>query len=93
MDAEFLKYLSTLGVGGMIAGFMFMVYRKDMKLYSEQWQGQATALLQVVKENTAAVTANTTTIQALHRREDRMEEALGQLGYIAPHRTISDKQR
>ena len=29
MDVETLKYLSTLGVGGVIAGFMFLIYRQD----------------------------------------------------------------
>lgn len=58
-DMEFVKWLTSMGVGGTIAGLMFMFYRKDVKLYTDQWRGQSEALLQVVKENTAAVTACT----------------------------------
>ena len=57
MDAETLKYLASLGVGGILAGMMFFVYRKDMKVNAEAWRGQADMLMVVVKENTAAITA------------------------------------
>lgn len=77
MDVEFIKYLSTLGVGGLIAGLMFLVYRKDMARYSEQWKGQSEALMQVVKENSVALTANTATIQALRQSDDRILTRLG----------------
>jgi hypothetical protein len=93
MDVEFLKYLSTLGVGGLIAGLMFMVYRKDMAQYAAQWKGQSEALLQVVKENSAAITANTSTIQALHRRDDRIDEALNRIGFTFPHRLTPPEER
>lgn len=86
MDVEFLKWLATLGVGGVLAGFIFYFYRTDIKSFTEQWQGQTKLLMEVVKENTAAITANTTTIQALHRRDDRIEEALDKLGFRFPHR-------
>lgn len=57
MDPETLKYLGSLGVGGTLAVMMFLIYRKDMKVNSEQWQGQSEVLMDVVKENTAAITA------------------------------------
>lgn len=57
MDPESLKYLASLGVGGVLAGMMFMIYRKDMKANSTAWQGQSEMLMAVVKENTAAITA------------------------------------
>ncbi len=91
MDHEFIKYLSTLGVGGLIAGLMFLVYRKDMKTYSEQWRGQAEILVQVVRENSTAIAANTTTIQALHRRDDRIDETLNRLGFSYPHRLPDER--
>jgi hypothetical protein len=59
LDTELLKYLATMGVGGVIAGLIFMMYRKDMKQNVELWtaqssnfQQQATVLLEVVRENT-----------------------------------------
>lgn len=57
LDAETLKWLASLGVGGALAGMMFMVYRKDMRTNAERWRGQSEMLMAVVKENTAAVTA------------------------------------
>lgn len=56
MDAEFAQWLATLGVGGVLAGFMFMFYRKDQKLCEERWKGQSDLFAQVVKENTTAIT-------------------------------------
>jgi hypothetical protein len=59
LDTELLKYLATMGVGGVIAGLIFMMYRKDMKQNVELWtaqssnfQQQASVLLEVVRENT-----------------------------------------
>ena len=57
MDLETVKFLASLGVGGVLAGIMFFVYRKDANQWQEAWKGQTQILVQVVKENTAAVTA------------------------------------
>lgn len=57
MDAETFKYLASLGVGGILAGIMFMIYRKDSLQWQEAWRGQSQMLVQVVKENTTAITA------------------------------------
>lgn len=66
LDLEFAKWLSGLGVGGVLAAVMFSIYRKDMRELTAQWKGQTEMLVQVVKENTAAFTQNTTVIQSLH---------------------------
>lgn len=54
VDNEFLKWLATLGVGGVLAGLMFMFYRKDVRAYTELWKSQSELLIEVVKENTAS---------------------------------------
>lgn len=54
MDAETFKYFSTLGIGGILAGFMFVFYRKDVKLYTDQWKNVAEQLMLVIKENTSS---------------------------------------
>lgn len=72
-DTEFVKWFATLGVGGVLAGLMFMFYRKDVKQYTDLWKGQSDALLQVVKDNTVAITKMDATVDALHRRLDRDE--------------------
>ena len=56
-ETDIIKYLAPLGVGGILAGIMFFVYRKDAIQWQEAWKGQTQMLVQVVKENTAAVTA------------------------------------
>jgi len=67
MDTEFIKYLSTLGLGGILAAFMFHFYRKDVERYTELWRGQSEQLIQVVKENTTAITSNAEITKALHK--------------------------
>jgi hypothetical protein len=90
---EGLKWLQTLGVGGALAGVIFYFYRKDSTEWASElikqrdvWRDVTNAMMSVVKENSAAITANTQTIEALHRRDDRIEDALTNLGYRFPHR-------
>lgn len=67
MDTDVLKYFSSMGVGGVIAGLIFLVYRKDAQQWQAAWKGQTELLMDVVKENTAAVTALITKLE--ERRE------------------------
>jgi len=55
-----IQYFAPLGVGGILAAFIFLAYRKDSLNWQEAWKGQSQMLLQVVKENTAAIVALTT---------------------------------
>lgn len=66
MDAEFTKWLVTLGVGGVLAAFMFMFYRKDIKQYTELWRVTAEQLMLCVKDNT---TSNTRLISLIENQE------------------------
>ena len=66
MDAEFAKWLATLGVGGVLAGLMFLFYRKDVKQYTELWKSATDSLMTVVKENTVS---NTRLITLLENQE------------------------
>lgn len=66
-DPEILKYLATLGVGGVLAAVMFSIYRKDSLQMQEAWKGQSALLVQVVKEVTVAVTALSTLVQEMSR--------------------------
>lgn len=56
----------VLGVGGILAGFMFMFYRKDIKQYTELWKAATDQLISVIKENTAS---NTRLIALLETQE------------------------
>lgn len=66
VQAEFTKWLITLGVGGVLAGFMFTFYRKDVKQFTELWRTVADQLINVVKENTAS---NIKLIQLIEAQE------------------------
>lgn len=66
MDAEFAKWLATLGVGGVLAGLMFLFYRKDVKQYTELWKSATDSLMTVVRENTVS---NTRLITLLENQE------------------------
>lgn len=54
IDAEFTKWLITLGVGGILAAFMFTFYRKDIKQFTELWKSTTEQLIGVVKDNTSS---------------------------------------
>ena len=81
---ESLGFLATLGVGGVLAGMMFMVYRKDVRQHTELWHQQTTILMAVVNKNTEAITtliersaiAEQTLIAFGQRLEDHDERAI-----------------
>lgn len=50
MDNEFLKWLMSLGVGGVIAGLMIFFYRKDIRSYTELWRETSLTLASERKE-------------------------------------------
>jgi len=66
LDPEFAKWFITLGVGGILAAFMFMFYRKDVKQYTELWKVTSDQLIVVIKENTAS---NAKLIQLIENME------------------------
>ena len=78
MDEQTLwTQIASYGVGGILAGIMFWFYQKREKEHKEfaidcmqDKEVQNNVLVTVVKENTAAVTKNTTVIEALHKRLD-----------------------
>ncbi len=74
---EFVKYLASLGVGGCIAGLIFLVYRKDMKTLIDEWKGLAAErlafaerLIDVINDNIRVQTELVATIKSLHKRFD-----------------------
>lgn len=73
MDVEFTKWLATLGIGGVLAAFMFMYYRKDVKQYTELWRSTAEMLMTTIKENTASNVKLIGLIEGMER--DRFRKA------------------
>lgn len=65
-DMPSLQFWSSQGIAGLLAAGVFMVYRKDAKGWIDLWHGQSEQLMQVVKENTAAITA---LVQILNRNK------------------------
>lgn len=76
VDSEFVKWLATLGVGGVLAGLMFMFYRKDIKQYTELWKNATDQLMMIVKENTASNTKLINMIEAQERNALRREDII-----------------
>jgi hypothetical protein len=74
VDAEFTKWLVTLGVGGVLAGFMFMFYRKDVKQYTELWKTATDQLIIIIKENTVSNTRLITLLEAQERNALRKSD-------------------
>lgn len=75
-DPEFVKWLLTLGVGGVLAGFMFVFYRKDVKQYTELWRSTAEQLISVIRENTASNTKLITMLEGMERNAMRKQDVV-----------------
>ncbi len=72
MDTEFLKFLTSLGVGGVLAGVIFYFHQKtadrhksDLKDIIARQQSREDALLRKLDENTTSNTRLITVIDAL----------------------------
>jgi hypothetical protein len=74
MDPEFVKWLATLGIGGVLAGFIFIFYRKDIKQYTELWRITADQLTSIIKENTASNIRLITLLETHERNEIRISD-------------------
>lgn len=66
LTPQTIQFFSTLGVGGVLGFGMFLFYRQEKQQHMEElrqnadnWKGQSAMLVQVVKENTAAIAALT----------------------------------
>lgn len=70
-DPNFVKFITSLPTELILAAVMFIFYRKDVKAYTDLWKGQSEMLMQVVKENTIAITANTEITKSFHKRLDK----------------------
>lgn len=84
-DPEFVKWFATLGVGGILAAFMFVFYRKDVKQYTTLWEVTATQLITVIKENTASNTKLIALIETQERnslRKSDVDLLLGLFGQL-----------
>lgn len=68
-NAEFVQWFATLGVGGVLAAFMFWFYRKDVKQFTELWKSVTQELISVVKDNTVSNTKLIAVIEAMERRQ------------------------
>lgn len=74
VDAEFTKWLVTLGVGGILAAFMFTFYRKDIRQYTDLWKSTSELLIGVVKENTTSNTKLISLIESMERNSMRKSD-------------------
>ena len=68
-NAEFVQWFATLGVGGVLAAFMFWFYRKDVKQFTELRKSVTQELISVVKDNTVSNTKLIAVIEAMERRQ------------------------
>lgn len=81
MDAEFTKWLVTLGVGGILAAFIYSASRKDnarhesvVMQYTELWKAATERLMNIVQENTASNTKLISLIEAQERNALRKSD-------------------
>jgi hypothetical protein len=74
VDANFIEWTATLGIGGILAGFMFVFYRKDIKMYAELWKLMAEQLTELVRDNTAASIRLITMLESVERNAMRKDD-------------------
>lgn len=75
-DAEFTKWLVTLGIGGVLAAFMFVFYRKDVKQFTELWKTTTELLIVTVKDNTASNVKLISMLESQERNAMRKEDII-----------------
>jgi hypothetical protein len=68
MDTDFLKWLTSLGVGGVLAGGMFWVYRKDALAIQQRLLAIADKLLDTLAQVHASMAQVTTLLQQIAQR-------------------------
>ena len=81
LDLEFTKWLVTLGVGGVLAAFMFTFYRKDIKQYTELWKSATDQLMSVVKDNTMSNAKLISLIENQERNHLRKEDIVEMINH------------
>ena len=76
-----LEWWATLGIGGVLAGFMFVFYRKDVKQFTSLWEAQAVRMeslintvIGVIKDNTASNAKLISLIENAQRNSLRMSD-------------------
>jgi hypothetical protein len=74
IDPEFVKWLSTLGIGGILAAFMFVFYRKDVQQYTDLWKNTTTQMMEIIKDNTASNIKLINLIESQERQALRKED-------------------
>jgi hypothetical protein len=74
LDPEFIKWFSTLGIGGVLAGFIFIFYRKDIKQYTELWHITTEQLMSIIKDNTSSNIRLITLLETHERNEIRISD-------------------
>lgn len=62
-DIELLKYVAPLGVGGILAWGIFLLYRKDAAKWAEQETKRGDTMTGVVVDNTRAITELVVTLR------------------------------
>ena len=67
MDAETVKWVTSQGIGAVLALTMFLIYRRDVHNALNSWQQQTKILTELVQGNTKALTENTGALEAMER--------------------------
>lgn len=74
LDPEFVKWFATLGIGGILAAFMFVFYRKDVQMYTSLWKETSDRLMKVITENTQSNIKLITMIENWERNSMRKQD-------------------
>lgn len=73
-EIQLVNWLTTLGVGGALAAFMFILYRRDVKQYTDLWAKQSDQMIEIVKENTESNVRLATLIESKFNGKEGEEQ-------------------
>lgn len=68
-----LQFFVSLGIGGVLAWGMFLLYRRDMTTRLEEWKGQSASTLEALQNNTRVITLLNERLERMERIADRAD--------------------
>ena len=83
---EIFQFAAQLGVGGLLAAFIFMVYNRAMQKQAADSKGREELLMSIVTNNTAAITKNTSVCEANIAVTNELRHDLSRMMANSPNR-------
>jgi hypothetical protein len=88
---ELITNITQLGVGGVLAAFIFFFYRKDQAAHAEQTKSDRDAFAEALKENTAAISAFKVVLEHNTEAQRNLAENCRAVRFVQQHENRSQR--